>query len=186
MRDFRDAKAMAHTLRGALAAKGFQITVGQSLELIAEAFGAADWNTLSAAIRGVRAAGGDTGSALPAETSARGGKPAFSSELERTLHRTVGLARQRRHEKAMLEHLLLALTEDGDARSAMEACGGDPQALKGRLSSYLDHDLPPSPEVVESPGPSAGFQRVIQRAVLHVQASDRTAVTGAELLVAIF
>ena len=51
MRDFRDAKAMAHSLRAALAAKGFKITVSQSLELIAQAFGATDWNTLAAAIR---------------------------------------------------------------------------------------------------------------------------------------
>jgi len=186
MRDFRDAKRMAASLRKALGQAELTVSHSHSLELIAKAFGVENWNVLAAKIRAAEAVASETGSGLPVGPSARAARPSFSPELERTLHRTVGLARQRRHERAMLEHLLLALTEDGDARSAMEACGGDPQALKGRLSSYLDHDLPPSPEVAESPGPSAGFQRVIQRAVLHVQASDRTTVTGAELLVAIF
>lgn len=185
MRDFRDAKAMARTLRSALAAKGFQITVGQSLELIAEAFGSTDWNTLAAAIR-LAETGRREPATLTAESTARGPRPEFSKELERTLHRAVSLAAQHRHEKAMLEHLLLALTEDSDASAAMGACGGDPQALKSRLASYLTHELPPDLRKAEAPSPSAGFQRVVQRAVLHVQTSGRTSVGGTELLVAIF
>lgn len=187
MRDFRDAKAMAHSVRAALATKGLKITISQSLELIAEAFGAADWNTLAAAIRGA------TGPQAPAPTPpafepvSSGGRVGFSTELTGTLHRAIGLAEQRKHEYATVEHLMLALADDLDALDVMKACGGDPAKLKASLGSFLDNEL--SPQTVDEPNgakPNAGFQRVIQRAVLHVQASGRNTVTGAQLLVGIF
>src|SRR5215475_9096451 len=98
MRDFRDAKAMAHTLRAALAAKGFKVTISQSLELIAEIFGAADWNTLAAAIRQGSAAPRATASAPPPSSAEpvpessrteRPFPPVFSRELELTFHRAI-------------------------------------------------------------------------------------------------
>jgi Glyoxalase superfamily protein/Clp amino terminal domain, pathogenicity island component len=123
MRDFRDAKAMARTLRAALAAKGLKITISQSLELIAELFGVADWNTLAAAIRGDRTVPRDDASPSPpprAETVSGGGI-LFSRALELTLHRALACANQRYHEYATLEHLLLALTDEADASAVMMA-----------------------------------------------------------------
>lgn len=186
MRDFRDAKAMAQTLRAALAAKGFRITVAQSLELIAEAFGAADWNTLSAAIRS-EPTGRPDAAPPEGEDGVAAGRLRFSTQLEATLHRAVGLAKARRHEQAMLEHLLLALTDDAEAASVMRACGVDLSGLRARLAGHVDQE--PASEAADSgegPRPSAAFQRVVQRAVIHVQASGRHVVTGAQLLVAIF
>jgi hypothetical protein len=102
MRDFRDAKAMAHTLRGALAGIGFKISVGQSLELIAQSFGAGDWNTLSAAIRaqatGVpRAPPPPTTAEIPAIPA--GPPKHLSAELEATLKQVFAYAKGRRHEE---------------------------------------------------------------------------------------
>src|ERR1700752_4315416 len=102
MRDFRDAKTMAHTLRAALAAKGLKITIGQSLELIAEVFGVADWNTLSAAIRRLKSASGKNASAPP--PTDEGPPTRFSAELESTLQRALAYANQRKHEYTTLEH----------------------------------------------------------------------------------
>ena len=113
--------------------------------------------------------------------------PAFSKELEQGLHRTLGLANERSHEYATLEHLLLALTEDGEAHAVMDACGVDIGKLRTNLTGYIDNDL--TGLVVESEEeckPTAGFQRVIQRAVIHVQSSGRNEVTGANVLVALF
>src|SRR6266446_4162316 len=106
MRDFRDAKAMAHTLRAALATKGLDITVSQSLELIAEAFGVADWNTLSAAIRAEAAAPRNNPAPTPPPTTERVPGPRLSTTLESTLHRALAHANQRKHQYATLEHLL--------------------------------------------------------------------------------
>lgn len=182
MRDFRDSKVMAHAVRGGLAARGLKITVGQSLELIAEAFGVADWNTLSAAIQAASAPSGNT-----TEAATRGGRVGFTSELQATLHRAVLLANERRDERATLEHLLLALTDDADAVALIKAYGADPGELKAALFSFLEN-LPPRPTggEVDSAKPSASFQRVIQRAVLDTQVSGRLEVTGAQLLIAIF
>src|ERR1700730_6386167 len=110
MRDFRDAKAMAHTLRAALAAKGLKITVSQSLELVAEIFGVADWNTLAAAIRAE--AVGPRNNAPPPQFPTAGSGFAFSAALESTLHWALAYANQRKHQYATLEHLLLALIDD--------------------------------------------------------------------------
>ncbi len=113
--------------------------------------------------------------------------PSFSRNLEQTLHRAVALAGQRRHEYATLEHLLLSLLEDADAAAVLRACSVDLAALKKSLVSYIDGELENLvTDGREDPKPTAGFQRVIQRAVIHVQSSGREEVTGANVLVAIF
>jgi len=113
--------------------------------------------------------------------------PSFSRPLEDTLHRAVALANARSHEYATLEHLLLALVEDPDASAVMSACGVNLQALAASLTTYIDHDLAAlAVSNGEDAKPTAGFQRVIQRAVIHVQSSGREEVTGANVLVAIF
>ena len=113
--------------------------------------------------------------------------PGFSNSLEKSLHRALALAGERRHEYATLEHLLLALTDDNDAVAVMKACGVDVETLRRDLGAYLDGDL--DGLIVdddEGPKPTAGFQRVIQRALIHVQSSGREEVTGANVLVAVF
>jgi hypothetical protein len=186
MRDFRDAKAMAHTLRDALAAKGFKMTISQSLELIAEAFGVADWNTLAAAIRQEALAAQGNASSRAAAASERAPAPSFSRELELAFQRALACANQRKHEYATLEHLLLALIDEAVASATMKACGVDLDALKEKLVGYIDTDLN---SLVTDDGrasrPTAAFQRVVQRAVLHAQGLGRD-TTGADLLVALF
>jgi ATP-dependent Clp protease ATP-binding subunit ClpA len=113
--------------------------------------------------------------------------PSFSRQLEESLHRAVAYANQRKHEYATLEHLLLSLVDDEDAASVMRACDVDLAALRTTLTNYVDNEL--RSLVVddgEDAKPTAGFQRVIQRAVIHVQSSGREEVTGANVLVAIF
>ena len=113
--------------------------------------------------------------------------PAFSRSLEEGLHRALALANERNHEYATLEHLLLALIDDQDAAAVMRACNVNLDTLREQLTNYIDHEL--STLVVpdgEDSKPTAGFQRVIQRAVIHVQSSGREEVTGANVLVAIF
>ena len=113
--------------------------------------------------------------------------PGFSNSLEKSLHRALALAGGRRHEYATLEHLLLALTEDNDAVAVLRACGVDIETLRQDLGSHLDDDLGgPVDDDDEGPKPTAGFQRVIQRALIHVQSSGREEVTGANVLVAVF
>ncbi|MCF8503477.1 MAG: ATP-dependent Clp protease ATP-binding subunit ClpA [Caulobacter sp.] len=113
--------------------------------------------------------------------------PSFSRNLEETLHRAVAYANQRKHEYATLEHLLLSLTDDEDAAGVMGACDVDLAALKKTLTGYLDTELRSLiVEDGEDAKPTAGFQRVIQRAVIHVQSSGRDEVTGANVLVAVF
>ena len=113
--------------------------------------------------------------------------PSFSRPLEETLHRAVAYANERRHEYATLEHLLLALIDDPDASVVMGACNVDLAALKVALTLYVDNDLAAltTPDGDDAK-PTAGFQRVIQRAVIHVQSSGREEVSGANVLVAIF
>src|SRR5882762_415105 len=113
--------------------------------------------------------------------------PTFSRSLEQSLHRAVAYANQRKHEYTTLEHLLLALIDDTDAAGVMRACEVDLGELKKSLSAYVDNEL--KSLVVddgEDAKPTAGFHRVIQRAVIHVQSSGRDDVTGANVLVAIF
>ena len=111
----------------------------------------------------------------------------LSANLEQTLHRALAYANERRHEYATLEHLALALIEDPDAVAVLRACGVDLDRLRNDLNDYLDNEL--SNLITTQVGdakPTAGFQRVLQRAAIHVQSSGREEVTGANVLVAMF
>ena len=111
----------------------------------------------------------------------------LSANLEQTLHRALAYANERRHEYATLEHLALALIEDSDAVAVLRACGVDLDRLRNDLNDYLDNEL--SNLITTQVGdakPTAGFQRVLQRAAIHVQSSGREEVTGANVLVAMF
>ncbi len=113
--------------------------------------------------------------------------PSFSRHLEESLHRAVAFANQRKHEYATLEHLLLSLIDDEDSAGVMRACDVDLAALRTTLTNYVDNEL--RSLIVddgEDAKPTSSFQRVIQRAVIHVQSSGREEVTGANVLVAIF
>jgi ATP-dependent Clp protease ATP-binding subunit ClpA len=113
--------------------------------------------------------------------------PSFAPALETTLHKALTHASGRRHEYATLEHLLLALTDDVDASKVMVACGVDLGELKDAVTRYLDTELEAlRVEGETDPSPTSGFQRVVQRAILHVQSSGREEVTGANVLVALF
>ena len=113
--------------------------------------------------------------------------PSLSRSLEQVLHRAIKLASDRHHEYATLEHLLLALLDDADAAQVMKACNVDLEALRRSLVKYIDHELLTLViEDGEDAKPTTGFQRVVQRAVLHVQNSGREEVTGANVLVALF
>ena len=113
--------------------------------------------------------------------------PSFARELEQTLHNALAEASRRRHEYATLEHLLIALIDDEHASKVMTACGVSRDELRARVKHYLDNEL--GALVADSgtdPTPTSGFQRVVQRAILHVQSSGRDEVTGANVLVALF
>ncbi|MEO9787975.1 MAG: Clp protease N-terminal domain-containing protein, partial [Aurantimonas coralicida] len=113
--------------------------------------------------------------------------PTFSQSLEKSLHSALTLANDRQQEFATLEHLLLALLDDKDAAAVMQGCSVDLDILRRNLTTYIDSEL--SNLVTghdEDSKPTAGFHRVIQRAVIHVQSSGREEVTGANVLVAIF
>ena len=113
--------------------------------------------------------------------------PSFSHSLEKAIHQALTYANERHHEYATLEHLLLALIEDPDAAAVMGACNVDLEELRRTVSDYVDKELG---NLItgydEDSKPTSGFQRVIQRAVIHVQSSGREEVTGANVLVAIF
>ena len=111
----------------------------------------------------------------------------LSRNLEQSLHRALDLAAERRHEYATLEHLMLSLTEDQDAVAVLRACGVDVEKLRVELREYVDEELSTlTREDFEEAKPTAGFQRVVQRAVIHVQSSGREEVTGANIIVAMF
>ena len=111
----------------------------------------------------------------------------LSPDLEKTLHRALAHAREHQHEFATLEHLLLALIEDEDAIGVMNACGVKIEVLRKTLTEYVENDLTALvTPVPEEPKPTAGFQRVLQRAAIHVQSSGRDQVSGANVLVALF
>ena len=111
----------------------------------------------------------------------------LSRNLEQTLHRALSLAADRKHEYATLEHLLLGLIDDADAVTVLRACGVDIEKIKKDLTEFLDKDLAGlATDRAGDPKPTAGFQRVVQRAAIHVQSSGRDEVTGANVLVALF
>ena len=114
--------------------------------------------------------------------------PSFSTSLEQAIHAALALANENHHELATLEHLLLALTDEPDAVKVMQACNVDLTELRRMLVEFIDDDLSTLVTDVEGSEavPTAAFQRVIQRAAIHVQSSGRTEVTGANVLVAIF
>ena len=113
--------------------------------------------------------------------------PSLSRSLEQALHRAIKLASDRHHEYATPEHLLLALMDDNDAAQVMKACNVDLDALRKTVQKYVDEELMTLViEDGEDAKPTTGFQRVVQRAVLHVQNSGREEVTGANVLVALF
>ena len=134
MRDFRDAKAMAHTLRSTLATQGHKITNSQSLELIAKAFGAADWNTLSAAIRAEPNAPRKDAILAASRSAESVSECRGPSELERDAARALAYAEQRRHQYATIEHLLLALIDDADASASDEGLRGRSRHADGGIS----------------------------------------------------
>ncbi len=113
--------------------------------------------------------------------------PSFASALETTLHKALEAASSRRHEYATLEHLLLALIDDEHASKVMSACGVELDDLRTTVAHYLDTELDAlKVDKATDPSPTSGFQRVVQRAILHVQSSGRDEVTGANVLVALF
>ncbi|MBL4614148.1 MAG: ATP-dependent Clp protease ATP-binding subunit ClpA [Magnetovibrio sp.] len=111
----------------------------------------------------------------------------LSRNLEQTLHRALNIAGEYRHEFATLEHLLLSLVDDPDAISVLRACDVDLDKVQKDISNFLENELVlPVLDGLEDPKPTSGFQRVIQRAIIHVQSSGREEVTGANVLVALF
>ena len=114
--------------------------------------------------------------------------PSFSSTLEQAIHKALSHANERSHEFATLEHLLLALLDEPDAQQVMRACDVDIVQLRQSLTEYVEDELSTLVTDVEGSEavPTAAFQRVIQRAAIHVQSSGRTEVTGANVLVAMF
>jgi ATP-dependent Clp protease ATP-binding subunit ClpA len=113
--------------------------------------------------------------------------PSFSDALEKTLHNALKAASERHHEYATLEHLLFALVDDEHAAEVMRACGVDLGDLSAAVMHYLNTELDSlKVEGHSDPSPTSGFQRVVQRAILHVQSSGKDEVTGANVLVALF
>ncbi|MDC0738858.1 ATP-dependent Clp protease ATP-binding subunit ClpA [Cognatishimia sp. SS12] len=114
--------------------------------------------------------------------------PSFSTTLEQAIHSALAQANARRHEFATLEHLLLSLLDEPDALRVMQACSVDTDELRQTLMEFIEEDLANLVTDIEGSEavPTAAFQRVIQRAAIHVQSSGRTEVTGANVLVAIF
>ncbi|MCA8868226.1 MAG: ATP-dependent Clp protease ATP-binding subunit ClpA [Rhodobacteraceae bacterium] len=114
--------------------------------------------------------------------------PSFSNTLEQAIHAALALANARKHELATLEHLLLALIDEPEAAKVMRACGVDLDVLETALTEFIDEELATLVSDIDGSeaAPTTAFQRVIQRAAIHVQSSGRTEVTGANVLVAIF
>jgi ATP-dependent Clp protease ATP-binding subunit ClpA len=111
----------------------------------------------------------------------------LSKELEFTLNQAFKEARAKRHEFMTVEHLLLALLDNPSAVGVLRACGANIERLRAELSEFIEQSVPRIPENSEAETqPTLGFQRVLQRAVFHVQSSERKEVTGANVLVALF
>ena len=114
--------------------------------------------------------------------------PSFSKSLENCIHSALGIANENQHELTTLEHLLLALVDEPDAAQVMLACGVDLEKIRKSVTEFIKNELGNLVSQVEGTEsvPTTGFQRVIQRAAIHVQSSGRNEVTGANVLVAIF
>ena len=111
----------------------------------------------------------------------------LSKELEVTLNAAFKNAHDKRHEFITVEHLLLALLDNTAAEAIMKACACDIKTLRGQLTQFIDETMSLIPQGIQrETQPTLGFQRVLQRAVFHVQASDKKEVTGANLFVALF
>ncbi|MCK5263524.1 MAG: ATP-dependent Clp protease ATP-binding subunit ClpA, partial [Gammaproteobacteria bacterium] len=111
----------------------------------------------------------------------------LSKELETSLNEAFSEARDKRHEYITVEHLLLALLDNSSANSVLQACGADLNLLASELREYLEKNTPVFGDVVGGEvQPTLGFQRVLQRAVFHVQSSGKKEVVGANVLVAMF
>jgi ATP-dependent Clp protease ATP-binding subunit ClpA len=110
----------------------------------------------------------------------------LSRNLEKSLHKALTLANERNHEYATLEHLLLALTDDSEAVAVMKACNVKVDRLRFELTRHLDEELEELQTEHPDAKPTSGFQRVLQRAVIHVQSSGKEEVTGADVLVSLF
>ncbi|MDX2072737.1 MAG: ATP-dependent Clp protease ATP-binding subunit ClpA [Alphaproteobacteria bacterium] len=111
----------------------------------------------------------------------------LSKNLEISLHRALALAKKYKHEYATLEHLLYALTDDQDAQSVMRGCGINLADIKKHVAEFLENELTSLVvDELEESRPTAGFQRVIHRAAIHVQSAGKNEVTGANVLVALF
>jgi len=111
----------------------------------------------------------------------------IAQELEVSLHLAFVEARQKRHEFITVEHLLLAMLDNPSAAHVLRACGADIEELRATLSKFIDSNTPILPGTTEADTqPTVGFQRVIQRAILHVQSTNKKEVNGANILVALF
>ena len=111
----------------------------------------------------------------------------IAQELEVSLHMAFVEARQKQHEFITVEHLLLAMLDNPSAAEVLKACGVDIEELRGVLTDFINEHTPRlSPHSDADTQPTQGFQRVIQRAILHVQSSGKKEVTGANVLVAVF
>ncbi|MCP5351287.1 MAG: ATP-dependent Clp protease ATP-binding subunit ClpA, partial [Oceanospirillaceae bacterium] len=112
----------------------------------------------------------------------------LNKDLEATLNTAFKEARIKRHEFMTVEHLLLALLDNDAARDVLSACGSDIERLRKDLLDFVDSTTPliPHDDQDRETQPTLGFQRVLQRAVFHVQSSGKSEVTGANVLVAIF
>jgi len=112
----------------------------------------------------------------------------LNKDLELTLNLAFRFARERRHEYMTVEHLLLALLDNPAAGDALKSCGANIDRLRSELSTFIDSTTPliPDGDLDRDTQPTLGFQRVLQRAVFHVQSSGKAEVTGANVLVAIF
>ena len=177
MRDYRDAKAMARTLREALAAKRHEITVGESLEIVAHLFGEADWNTLSAIIKNSEHS--------PEPASERSRYIQFAPTTEEALHGALNLAGDRGLRQATVEHLLLALTKDPDVAAVMKARGVNLAAIREQTIHAVETGNGTGSRKKVTPTPSPAFQQVVQRAILHVKRVGGESVKGPHLLAAI-
>ena len=112
----------------------------------------------------------------------------LNKDLEKTLNEAFKLARDERHEFMTVEHLLLALLDNSSAHEALSSCGADVELMRKEISAFISQTTPliPRDDEDRETQPTLGFQRVLQRAVFHVQSSGNTEVSGANVLVAIF